>query len=219
MLATTIGIVLIGVVLGIVTAILPLGPVTVLALRRALSGDSSGALKVGLGRVPAEVFYCALATFGVVALLDRFPAVRASIELFGTLVFLAVGVWLLVQKAPPAVSASTDGPTAAELRARRWGDASGFIISILNPTFLFSWSAIVAITVSMAELEPTLLDKIAFPLSLGLGIAIGYVILVELLRRHGGRVEHAWVQRAIQAMGGLFVALALWNGFVLLSLR
>jgi hypothetical protein len=100
----------------------------------------------------------------------------------------------------------------AEARARRWGDWSGFIISMLNPTLLLSWSAMVAIAVSMAGFEPTLFDKITFPLALGLGIALGYLILVEFLRRHGARVQHAWVHRAIQAMGLVFVALALWSG-------
>jgi threonine/homoserine/homoserine lactone efflux protein len=214
---TTAIIVLVALAVGIISAILPLGPVTVLALRRALAGDGRGALWIGFGRVPAEVFYCLLATFGVVALLDRFPSVRVGAELFGTLVFLAVGLWLLVQRATPS-GQSSEPPTPAELRARRWGDASGFIISILNPTFLFSWSAGVAIGVSMAELEPTLLDKIAFPIALGVGIAIGYVILVGVLRRWGERVEHAWVQRLIRTMGALFVALSLWSAASLLGL-
>lgn len=215
MLATSL-IILSGVALGIFSAIMPLGPVTVLVLRRALAGDSSGALRIGMGRVPAESLYCALATFGIVALLDRFPAARTSVEVLGTLVFLAVGVWLLVQRATPTPS-STETPSVAETRARRWGDWSGFIISMLNPTLLLSWSAIVGIAVSMGGLEPTLLDKIAFPIALGVGIAIGYVILVEFLRRFGERVEHAWVHRTIQAMGAVFVGLAIWNGGVLLG--
>jgi threonine/homoserine/homoserine lactone efflux protein len=212
----TLMIVLLGLGIGIFSGIVPLGPVTVLVLRRAMAGDSSGALRLGLGRVPAESFYCGLATFGIVALFDRFPAARAGVEVFGTLVFLAVGLWLLVQRtSPPAPS--SDAPTPAEIRARRWGDASGFIISMLNPTLLFSWSALVAIAVSMGGLEPTLFDKIAFPVALGIGISIGYVIVIEFLRRHGARVEHVWVQRAIQAMGAVFVGLAAWNGGVLLG--
>jgi threonine/homoserine/homoserine lactone efflux protein len=216
-LATTTLIVLIGLALGIFSAIVPLGPVTVLVLRRALAGDSSGALRLGLGRVPAETFYCALATFGIVALLDRFPGARASVEVLGTVVFLAVGVWLLVQRSTPAPASSGETPTAAEARARRWGDWSGFIISMLNPTLLLSWSAMVGVAVSMGGIEPTLLDKIGFPLALGLGIALGYVILVQVLRRYGERVEHAWVHRAIQAMGAVFVGLSLWTGGVLLG--
>jgi threonine/homoserine/homoserine lactone efflux protein len=214
-LATTFNI-LVGLALGIFSAIVPLGPVTVLVLRRALAGDAPGALRLGLGRAPVEAFYCGLATFGIVALLDRFPGARASVELLGTVVFLAVGVWLLMQRSTPTPT-STEAPTAAELRARRWGDWSCFIISMLNPTLLLSWSAIVGVAVSMGGIEPTLLDKLAFPLALGLGIVIGYAILVAVLRRYGERVEHAWVQRAIQAMGGVFVGLSLWNGAALLG--
>jgi threonine/homoserine/homoserine lactone efflux protein len=209
----TATIVLLGLGLGIFSAVMPLGPVTVLVLRRAMAGDSSGALRLGLGRVPAETFYCALATFGVVALLDRFPAARASVEVLGMLMFLAVGLYLVVQRpTQPVVVDATRPESPAEARARRWGDWSGFIISMLNPTLLLSWSAMVAITVSMAGYEPTLSDKIMFPLALGVGIALGYMILVEFLRRHGARVEHAWVHRAIQAMGLMFVVLALWSG-------
>jgi threonine/homoserine/homoserine lactone efflux protein len=214
--ATSATILALGVALGIFSAIMPLGPVTVLVLRRAMAGDSSGALRLGLGRVPAESFYCALATFGIVALFDRFPGARATVGVLGTVVFLAVGVWLLVQRSSPG-PASTDPPTAAEVRARKWGDWSGFIISMLNPTLLFSWSAIVAFAVSMGGIRPTLFDKVAFPLALGLGIALGYTILVEFLRRHGARVEQAWVHRTIQAMGLVFVGLALWNAASLLG--
>lgn len=206
-------IVLLGLGLGIFSAIMPLGPVTVLVLRRAMAGDPSGALRLGLGRVPAESFYCGLATFGIVALLDRFPAARASIEVLGVLVFLAVGLWLILQRpTQPVVVDATRPESQAEARARRWGDWSGFIVSILNPTLLLSWSAMVAITVSMLDFQPKLFDKIMFPFALGLGIALGYVILVEFLRRHGARVEHAWVHRVIQAMGLVFVVVALWSG-------
>ncbi len=217
-MATTLVIALCGVVFGIVSAILPLGPVTLLVLRRALAGDPAGALWIGLGRVPVEACYCGLATFGIVALLDRVRAVHNTIELLGTLVFLVVGVWLLLQtSAPGAVSA--DVPMAADTRTRRWGNAAGLIISILNPTYLLSWSAIVAVAVSLAHLEPTLLDKIAFPLALAVGIAIGYVLLLEYLRRHEAQMARAWVLIAIRGMGGVLVALALWNLVVRLNTR
>src|SRR6188768_1439153 len=107
MLGSTIAVVAGGSALGFLSAVLPLGPVTVLVVHRTLAGDPSGALRFGLGRVPAEMIYCALATFGTVALLERFPVVRTGIEVLGIVMLLAVGVWLLVARAAPA-SASTD---------------------------------------------------------------------------------------------------------------
>jgi threonine/homoserine/homoserine lactone efflux protein len=207
-------VVLVGLALGIFSAIAPLGPVTVLVVRRALAGESRGAMRVGMGRVPVESMYCMMATFGVVALLDRYAGARTAIDVLGTLVFLLIGAWLLIQ-GPTQPSAGDQPPQDA--RASRWGDWAGFIISLLNPSLLLSWSAGVGITVSMFGYAPTLFDKIAFPLALGLGIAVGYWILVAVLRRHGERIEHALVHRVIQAMGMVFVVLSVWHGAGLLG--
>lgn len=205
-------IVLWAVVVGFLSAIIPLGPVTVLVIRRALEGDPSGALKVGIGRVPAEVLYCGLATFGMVALLDQLPGARLTIEVIGTLVFLAVGIWLMIQKPKPP-AADDDEP-----RGSQWGYRAGFFISILNPTLILSWSAGVAIGLSMTEIVPTQLQKLVFPLSLGLGIVLGYLILVGILKRYGAKIEQRFVSFAIRFMGLVFVALSVWNGLALLGL-
>ncbi|KIG17222.1 hypothetical protein DB30_03535 [Enhygromyxa salina] len=215
----TASIVLVAIVVGIFSAIAPLGPVTVLVIQRALAGDPGGALKIGIGRVPAELLYCGLATFGIVALLEQVPGARLVIEIVGTLVFLAVGVWLVVQR-PEQPTAVADGvdPRAdhpVDLRGRQWGYWAGFGISILNPTLILSWSAGVAIALSMTELEPTPLHKLLFPLGLGLGIVLGYLILVGILKRYGARLEQKFVRLAIQAMGVVFVVLSVWNGLAL----
>jgi threonine/homoserine/homoserine lactone efflux protein len=216
-LGNTVAVIGGGVLFGIISAVLPLGPVTVLVVSRALSGDSSGALRVGLGRVPPEMVYCALATFGTVAALDRLPAVRAGIELVGTVLFLVIGVWMMVHRTPAAASVGP-APTV-EQRRSRWGFMSGFIIAVLNPQYLFSWSAIVAIAVSMAGLKPSMLDRVVFPFAAAFGVAAGYVILVGFLRRHSSRFEGPWVQRIIRALGGLLIVLALWNVVRLISSR
>ncbi|PRP95202.1 LysE family translocator [Enhygromyxa salina] len=217
----TVWIVLIAIVVGIFSAIAPLGPVTVLVIQRALEGDPVGALKIGVGRVPAEVMYCALATFGIVALLEQVPGARLAIEIVGTLVFLAVGIWLVVQrpKQPAIVDGPEDGADPREEPTRRqWGYATGFTISILNPTLILAWSAGVAIALSMAEFEPTQLHKLVFPLALGVGIALGYMILVGVLKRFGARLEQKFVRLAIQSMGVVFVVLSVWNGLALVGL-
>jgi threonine/homoserine/homoserine lactone efflux protein len=207
----TFAIALSGIVVGIFSAVLPLGPVTVLVLRRVLSGDPSGALRIGLGRVPAEVIYCALATFGTAALLHRFPAVRTAILVSGTVVLLVVGAWLVIETVTPRAAEAVEAP------ARRWGDAAGLIISLVNPSYLFSYSAIVAIGVSTTRLDPTVSDKLVFPLAVGCGVSLGYRGLIGQLRRHSVQAERVWVQRAIRAMGSVLVGLALCNMVVFIG--
>lgn len=213
-------VVLLAVAIGIFSAIAPLGPVTVLVLSKALAGETRSAMRIGLGRVPAESMYCMLATFGVVALLERFPDVRLGIEVFGVVLFFAIGVWLMFQR-PKRPVVVDDAPSPSEgmamQRSQRWGDAAGLIISLLNPTLLLSWSAGVGVIVSMVGYQPTLFDKIAFPLALGLGIGLGYWILIAVLRRWGARIEDALVHRVIQVAGLVFVVAALRTGATLLG--
>jgi threonine/homoserine/homoserine lactone efflux protein len=207
-------IVLSAIVMGIVSSMAPLGPVTVLTIRQALGGDPSGALKVGFGRAPVESFYCGLATFGIVALLEQVPGARLTIEVIGTVVFLAVGIWLVVQQ-PKQPNPPNPGQ---DPRGSQWGYWAGFIISILNPTLILSWSAIVAIGLTITEIEPTLLQKILFPISLGVGIVLGCLMLVGLLKRYGMQLEQRFVRAVIRSMGVVFVLLSVWNGLTLVGL-
>ncbi len=209
MLGSTVAVVAGGSVLGFLSAVLPLGPVTVLVVHRTLAGDASGALRFGLGRVPAEMIYCTLATFGTVALLERFPMVRTGIEVVAIVMFLAIGAWLLAAKTTPA-PANTDGTTAVP-RRNRWGFTAGFIVGVLNPQYLFSWSAIVAIAVSVAGLEPSMLDRVAFPFAAAAGVTAGYVLLVRFLQRRRGQMDGPGARRLFRVLGVLLIALALWH--------
>jgi threonine/homoserine/homoserine lactone efflux protein len=213
MSGSTIAVVAVGSVLGFLSAVLPMGPVTVLVVHRTLAGDPPGALRFGLGRVPAEMIYCALATFGMVALLERFPLVRTGIEILAIVMFLAVGGWLLVARTGPAAA------EAAESVPRRntWGFTAGFIVGALNPQYLFSWSAIVAIGVSVGGLQPTLLDRIVFPFAAAFGVMLGYVLLVRILQRRKGQMEGPVVRRVLQALGVLLIALAAWHAVQVVS--
>ena len=208
MSGSTIAVVAVGSFLGFLSAVLPLGPVTVLVVHRTLAGDRSGALRFGLGRVPAEMIYCTLATFGTVALLERFPAVRTGIEVLAIVMLLAVGGWLLLARTGPAAQASTD---AATPRRNKWGFTAGFIVGALNPQYLFSWSAIVAIAVSVAGLQPTVVDRVIFPFAAAFGVTLGYVLLVRFLQRRKGRMEGPGVRRVLRGLGVLLIALAAWH--------
>ena len=207
MSGSTIAVFTVGSVLGFLSAVLPMGPVTVLVVHRTLAGDPSGALRFGLGRVPAEMIYCALATFGTVALLERFPAVRTGIELLAIVMFLAVGGWLLLARTGPA-QASTD---ATAPRRNKWGFTAGFIVGALNPQYLFSWSAIVAIAVSVAGLQPSMMDRVIFPFAAAFGVTLGYVMLVRFIQRRRAQMEGPTVRRVLRGLGVLLIALAAWH--------
>lgn len=218
----TLGLIALAIALGTASAIMPLGPVTVLVLRRALGRDYGGAFKVGLGRVVAESCYCALAVFGVTALFERIPALRTGFEALGSIVFMALGIWLLVQTPPSTASAAeTPDPSQPEdpreARRRRWGNWSGLILAGLNPTLILTWSAGIAIVLTTFGIQPTLLAKLGFPLALACGLTCGYLILIGSLRRWGEKIGDNVIKLILRGLGGAFVLMALLNAARLLG--
>jgi hypothetical protein len=71
----------------------------------------------------------------------------------------------------------------------------------------------------MRRVDPTVLDKVVFPLGIGCGVALGYLVLVALPRRDSGHGGKVWVQRPMQVMGALLIGLALWNVVILVGGR
>lgn len=196
-------VVTLGLTLGIFAAIAPLGPVTLLVLRRALQRDVRGAMHVGVGRIPAEVVYVAFASFGMAAVLDRFPHARTYLEVIGAIVLIIVGgafAWMRHELDPDAAPPS-----------RRGAFATGFLVSALNPTLIVSWSAIVAIAMSLTGFRPEAAHKLVFPLSVGGGIALGYAVLVWSVRRWGEKLEQRAITIVLRSLGILLIALGAYN--------
>lgn len=217
----TLGLLALAIALGTASAMMPLGPVTVLVFRRALGRDYGGAFKIGLGRVVAESSYCALAVFGVTALFERVPIIRLGAETLGSVVFVLLGIWLLTQT-PPSTASAAAGPPADpdDLRAarrRRWGSWSGLIIAALNPTLILTWSAGIAIALTTLEIEPTLAAKIGFPLALACGLTCGYLILIGSLRRWGEKLGDKLIRWILRGLGTVFLIMAAVNGARLLG--
>lgn len=196
-------------VLGVVAAIAPVGPVTILVLRRCLAGNWRGALKVGLGRMVPETLYCGLATFGTAALIKQYPGARLTIESIGTGLLFVIGTWFVSRNHAP--------DTQAHDASSRKGDWAGFFLSAVNPTLLLSWSAISAVAISISGIEPTIQHKIAFPLGIGTGIACGYVGLIWTLHRFDDRLNANIISSIIRVIGAGFVALSIWNALKLLE--
>lgn len=201
----TVAVIVAGLVIGVLSSVAPLGPVTLMVLRRALRGDLRGAFQVGLGRVLPEMMYAGLATFGVAVLLEEVPRVRMAIELSGALVLVVVGALFVGVDHKAKDEGGDDGAQA------RSAFGAGFLVSALNPTLLVSWSLIVGLILGVAELTPTVAQKLLFPLSLGAGIALGYVVLVWTVARWGANLEERAVEIVLRTIGGVLIALGIWH--------
>lgn len=204
----TIGIFIVALVLGMAGAMAPLGPVTLLVLRRGMSQDWAGGLKVGLGRVIPETVYCGLATFGAAAAIEQFPSVKLWIQGIGAVLLLALGSYFALAKFEEP---SEDAPKS------RWGDLSGLIIATLNPALILSWSAIAAIAITTTEMSPTTAQKLTFAAGVGSGVALGYLTLILTMRKWGRTLNARFIRTVIRLVGIGFVAASFWNIVQLVS--
>jgi threonine/homoserine/homoserine lactone efflux protein len=140
--------VLAGMVFGLAVAAPP-GPMNaVIAEESVLRGWLSG-VWAGLGAMAADACFFVLALVGVVAVVERMPAVRGAA--------FAVGGLLMLYFAYGAASGAGDEREAASGERRGFGKA--FALAITNPFQVVFW-----LTVGVGMLEPGTIDVLE-PLS------------------------------------------------------
>ncbi|GAA0463741.1 LysE family transporter [Halococcus dombrowskii] len=144
----TVTTVLTGMVFGLAIAAPP-GPMNaVIAEESVLRGWLSG-VWAGLGAMAADACFFVLALVGVVAIVERVPAIRGAA--------FAVGGLLMLYFAYDAARGANDDHAAAT--GERRGFAKAFALAITNPYQVVFW-----LTIGVGMLEPGRIDVLE-PLS------------------------------------------------------
>ncbi|MXV63296.1 LysE family transporter [Natronorubrum sp. JWXQ-INN-674] len=146
---TAIATALAGIVFGIALAAPP-GPMNAIIAEESVVRGWNAGFRAGLGAMLADVVFFVLALAGVVAVIDRYPAVRPVLYLVGGLLMLyfAVGA---VEEARAATS-FTDGSRGASKGFRKT-----FALSLTNPYQIGFW-----LTVGVGLLEAGTLDVLSY---------------------------------------------------------
>lgn len=110
----------------------PMGPIGMLIIQRTLSKGRWPAFFTGIGAALSDLLYCLLAGFGISFITDIIERHQFALQVFGSVVFAAFGLFLF-RKNP------TRSLKAAEVDGRNfWGDfISGFFLTVSNPLILF----------------------------------------------------------------------------------
>jgi len=180
------------------------GPIALLVFTRGLRRDYRAGLAIAGGAAIAESGYALFAYWGFGELLTRFPVLGVISKAAATLILFALGVWFVLVRPP-------DPAAAAPPTATRSGFALGFGITALNPTFLATWTAAVAVLHSFVEIPVSLAAALGFSLSAGVGIFAWFWALLAVMRRWEGRFQPRLVRVAIAGVGALLLAMGVWN--------
>jgi len=182
----------------------PVGPISLLCLRRSLAHGRSTGLASGLGAATADGLYGAIAAFGLTSVSGVLMAQQHWFAVIGGLLLIAIGARIAVSR-PPSDGLLTRGAGLAAAYA------STFVLTLSNPVTILMFAAIFAGLGIAAQAESArsaaLLTAGAF-----LGSAAWWVILsagVGATRSRFTPVSLLWVNRVSGAVIAAFGLAAL----------
>ena len=199
--------VLVGVVIGFIGSMPVAGPIALLVLGRGLENRSRNGLWLALGSAIAESVYAYLAFWGFGAVLARYAWIEEASRFGAAVALVALGVHFYRRRKQAA--AVTAPPTNS---GNKRNFVLGFVITLLNPTLIATWTFTVTTVYSLGLLTFEA-DK-ALPFSLGAfsGIVGWFATLLYLLKRFRTVVTPVSLQRALNLVGIVLIVVGLCIG-------
>ena len=193
-----------GLLLGLAIAA-PVGPISLLCMRRALAHGFRAGILSGLGAATADGLYAAVAAFGLVAVTHLLVALRLLLEAGGGLALVCIGMRTL-GRAPAASPAASRAGGGFAL----YGGT--LALTLANPTTILSFAALFA----GAGLSNGAGDAAAAltVLGVGCGSALWWVVLLGTIALVRRRLPETLL-RGVTLVAGL--ALALFGAGALLD--
>jgi len=142
----------VGVIAGVLLA-MPIGPVNLLGLQRAVERGFFGGLAAGLGILLSDGLLALLAALGVNAISGAIREYRAAIQFLGGLALLGAGVQLYLTRGSLLTQVETQ---KARLRDYAWEIPTMFFLNISNPGSVLALLAMYAGVVSFLHVETML---------------------------------------------------------------
>ena len=113
----------------------PVGPIGVLCIQRTLKKGFSSGIVSGLGAATADLLYGSLAGFGALWLGNHLIQIQTPLRLVGGVVLILLGIRAFFQKKKEAAVASDARGLAGDY-------FSTFLLTLTNPTTIFSFAAV-----------------------------------------------------------------------------
>lgn len=189
----------------------PVGPMSILCIRRTLRDGPLVGVVSGLGIATADAVYGAIAAFGVSAVAAVLLNLEIALRLIGGSFLLALGIRIIFKDLAP--SAELSGRTGSYFAG---AFISCFFLTITNPTTILTFIAIFA-GLGLVGSAGDYTAATSLVVGVFAGSTLWWLVLcgsVSLLRRRLGPATMTWINRAsgivIAAFGlGILAALAI----------
>ena len=191
-----------GLLIGLAVAA-PVGPMSLLTMRRTLDRGLPAGLASGVGIACADATYGAIAAFGLTSLSDILIDHQRVIRIAGGIALLLIG-WRIVKTARLPMTARPETGQQDGL-ARIAGTM--YVLTLSNPTTILSFAAIfggLGLSLGSSHAESALLVGSVF-----LGSLFWWLALCGVLTKVRSRLSARWISRIDIAAGVVVLAMAL----------
>jgi threonine/homoserine/homoserine lactone efflux protein len=190
-----------GVLIGLSVAA-PIGPMSMLTMRRSIDRGLAAGLVSGLGIALADATYGAIAAFGLTSLSDLLIDHQRLIRIAGGIALLFIA-WRILLNARAPVEARVETASAQGL-----GCIVGtmYFLTMSNPTTILSFAAIfggLGLSIGSSRIDSALLVASVFA-----GSMLWWIFLCGLLSKIRHRLTPVWITRIDVAAGAIILVMA-----------
>jgi threonine/homoserine/homoserine lactone efflux protein len=186
----------IGMLLGLLVA-LPIGPINLLGLQRAVERGYFGGLAMGIGIILADGLIALAAALGVNAISGAISDYRTVIQIIGGLALMVAGAKLYFEK--PQFASPGDAARAT-LFDYVWDIPKAFFLTITNPSAVLGLIAMFGGVSSFVEIA-SYIDAFTMAAAVMGGSLCYWLVVSRLISRFRHGVDAAWLERVNRAAG------------------
>jgi threonine/homoserine/homoserine lactone efflux protein len=190
-----------GVLIGLSVAA-PIGPMSMLTMRRAIDRGLAAGLVSGLGIALADATYGAVAAFGLTSLSDLLIDHQRIIRIAGGVALLYIA-WRILRNARQPIESRLEAAASHSL-GRIVGTM--YLLTLSNPTTILAFAAIFGgLGLSLGS---STLDSVVLVASVFAGSMLWWLVLCGVLAKIRNRLTPAWIARIDLAAGGIILVMA-----------
>lgn len=186
----------------------PVGPVNLSVINKALQRGFARAFLLGLGAATAEAIYATVLLAGHTTILDL-PAVRDALWVVSVIVIVIVGIRSLMfkeERVEPRDAA------VAEKIDERWHHPRafmlGFVLTISNLLLFVLWATLAALLFAREWVLPALSSRVTCSVGVFLGSALWFLLLAFFVSRAHRRVKPRVLTVLVRTCGVVFLVFA-----------
>jgi threonine/homoserine/homoserine lactone efflux protein len=200
-----------GLLMSFIGSMIPTGPVALIVLKRGLGRQKFGALAIVSGAAVAEAGYALLAYLGLHLALSAYPVQTSILRMAAGIILIGFAIFCFFETRGHKPKNTSPKYAGANFLL-------GLSIAGLNPTFLVTWAAGVAVARG-AGLISGIQTAPGFALGVILGPILWFWILLQILTKHVKYLHPDSLKKIEKALPIVLLILAvfmLWQAFYLL---